>query len=114
MSEQPTQATSGQTTDTSVDGLVPPGAEDYQHDVLEETGDPIFQVAKLASFLDERFPGERSRSNRQAPETPADTAIRLLQSLSASAPLSALERCAEAYCNKPSDHEDEHGWVHNG
>lgn len=109
---EPTQPTSGQTTETAVDGLVPPGATDYAEQ--EETGDPIFEITKLASFLDDAFPGERSRSNRQVPEPVVDTAIRLLQSLSAAAPLSVLSRCPQEYCNRPEGHEGDHGWVHNG
>lgn len=110
-SEQPTQVTSGQTAETSADNLTPVGAPDYS---VDDVDDPTFQVVKLATWLEENFPQERSRSNRQVPESPVDTAIRLLQALSASAPLSVLPRCGEPYCNRPESHEGEHGWVHNG
>lgn len=111
---EPTQPTTGQTVDTASDGLVPPGADAYGPEEVESSGDPIFEVAKLATFLEDTFPEERNRSNRQVPESPVDTAIRLLQALSASAPLSALPRCGEEYCNKPQGHGEVHGWVHNG
>lgn len=110
---EPTQDTAS-TTDTAVDGLVPPGAEEHGPEDVEIGGDPIFEVAKLTVFLEDAFPGERNRSNRQVPESPVDTAIRLLQALSASAPLSVLDRCQAEYCNRPAGHDGDHGWVHNG
>lgn len=108
---QPTSETAGQ-TETAVDGLVPPGAVDFGQ--AEESGDPTFEIARLAAFLDGAFPGEMARSNRQVPESPVEVAIRLLQALSATAPLHVLERCSAEFCNKAEDHQDEHGWVHNG
>lgn len=111
MTDQPTSLTAT-VTDTGTDGLVPPGAESYEHD--EETGDTTYEITKLAMFLQENFPGEMSRSNRQAPEGVVDVAIRIIQGLSASAPLSVLERCEEDYCNRPKGHVGDCGWVHNG
>lgn len=114
MSEQPTQITSGQTAETTEDNLTPLGATPGAPVEFEEVGDPLFDIAKLASFLDEAFPGERDRTNLQQPESVVDTAIRMLQALSASAPLSVLARCGEEYCNRPAGHVGECGVVHNG
>lgn len=108
---QPASENAGQ-TDTTTDGVIPPGAVSYEHD--EESGEPTFEIARLAAFLDTSFPEEMTRSNRQVPESPVDVAIRLLQALSASAPPHVLERCGEEYCNQPQGHRGEHGVVHSG
>jgi hypothetical protein len=111
-SPQPSTVLTGGTTDTAIDAVIPPGAESFEQGT--ETGDPNFALAKLASFLEDFFPEEVRRTNVQVPDSPVDVAIRLLQGLSASAPLSALPRCSEDYCNQPQGHSSEHGWVHNG
>lgn len=109
MSETQTVAS---TTETSNDNLVPPGAEAHEH--VEETGDPTFEIAKLGGFLEENFPEEMRLSNLQVPESAVDVAIRLLLALSSTAPLSAVQRCDQEYCNRPAGHSGDCGWVHNG
>ena len=91
-------------TETTDDNLLPPGAEG----VLGE--DNITQIARLQEFLQTRFPDEVNRTNRQRPETPIETAIRLLDGLSTFGP--EVSRCAEQYCTKPAGHTDAHGVVH--
>lgn len=98
---------SDQTTETSTDNLVPPGMETH---VAPEV-DPWVQTAKLATFLETSFPEEIDLSNRQQPETPVDTAIRLLQGFVAKTPPSQVSRCTESYCNRAAGHTDAHGWV---
>lgn len=107
---EPTQPLTGQTTETSNDNLVPPGMT--AHERVED--DAVLQVTRLAQFLETAFPDEIALSNRQQPEAPVETAIRLLQSFASKTPPSQIERCATEYCNKVSGHTDEHGWVHAG
>lgn len=101
MTDQPAE------TDTSEDNLIPQGQETH----LSVESHAILQVTKLAGFLMEFYPDEVALSNRQTPETPVDTAIRLILSLSATAPRSGLQRCQEDSCNKPQGHQDVCGWV---
>ncbi len=100
-----------QTTDTSNDVLTPPGAEVF--DLPEfETGNPTFEIAKLAAFIDETFPRELDRTNTQVPDSPVDVAIRLLMRLSATAGPHAITRCDQEYCNRPQGHTGDCGIVH--
>lgn len=101
MTDQPAQ------TETSDDNLIPEGQVTH----ISVADHAILQVTKLAGFLIEFYPDEVALTNRQVPETPADTAIRLILSLSATAPRSALQRCQEDSCNKVHGHADVHGWV---
>jgi hypothetical protein len=121
--QEPAQATEGQVTtitqaeaagqqDTSEDGLVPPGATAY---APGHTVPPEHQVLHLEAYLASQFPDEVHRTNYQVPETPVDTAIRLLSGLHAQVAVTNPQaRCPEQYCNKPVGHRDAHGWVHFG
>lgn len=95
-----------QHTGTTEQDLIPPGAE---ADFVTEAAST--QVARLQVFLEDRFPEELIRTNRQAPEGPVDIAIRLLSGLPTSG--TSTERCREQYCNKPKQHLDHHGWIHH-
>ena len=94
-------------TDTTTDNLIPQGALTH----VDVEAHAVLQVTKMAEFLVTNFPNEIALTNRQQPETPVDTAIRLLTSLAAKAPYSALERCKDVTCNKPLGHADIHGWI---
>lgn len=104
------QDTSGQTTETSADNLIPPGAVGHE----PPSYDAWVQTATLAHFLEENFPEEIIRTNLQQPETPVDTAMRLLLALSSQTPPSQVQRCTEPYCNRNAGHHGDHGWVHAG
>jgi hypothetical protein len=103
-------------TDTTTDSLVPPGAEAYEHawhvvaneHVAEQA---VLQVTKLADFLVENFPDEINPSNRQVPETPVDTAVRLLLAFSATNRATQVKWCPETYCNRTRGHGGPCGWV---
>ena len=76
---------------------------------------PPMQVKRLKDYLAESFPDAATTG-----EAPADTAIRLLQGMSAQ-PAAAVEvaaamtaHCTEQYCNQPQGHTGEHGWVNFG
>jgi hypothetical protein len=99
VTDQPVQ------TETSDDNFIPPGAT--SNSMVADHA--VLQVTKLAGFLVENFPDEVALTNRQVPETPVDTAIRLLLSWSAKSP--AIVRCQVDYCNKAVNHQGEHGWV---
>lgn len=80
-----------------------------------KSGAPPMQVKRLKDYLAESFPDAAITG-----EAPADTAIRLLQGMSAQ-PAAAVEvaaamvaRCPEQYCNQPQGHTGEHGWVNFG
>lgn len=95
-----------QQTETSEPDLIPPGAD------MEFVGESATdQVARLQIFLEERFPEEVTRTNRQVKETPVETAMRLLSGLATQGTM--IQRCAEEYCNKSLGHTDHHGWVHH-
>ncbi len=111
MTDTSTQDIAGQ-TETSNDNLIPPGAEAYEALPEFEEGNPTFEIARLAAFLDQTFPGEMDRTNVQVPDGPVAVAIRLLQSLSVTAHPSVLPRCGQEYCNQPQGHLTEHGVIH--
>lgn len=82
---------------------------------------PPMQVKRLRDYLEANHPGAATVG-----EAPADTAIRLLQGISAQ-PAGSAEvveaaeireyvavRCTEPYCNKTEGHLGEHGWVNFG
>lgn len=75
---------------------------------------PGSPTGRLIAFLRTHYPEETGKvvvvGGTQ--EHPADTAVRLLTRLAARG--TAVPRCTEAYCNRPSGHTDEHGWVHTG
>jgi hypothetical protein len=99
VSNQPVQ------TDTTEMDLIPPG-------VLTHVADQaVLQVTMLADFLVENFPGEINLTNYQIPETPVETAIRLLKALTANTVLDRFRRCSEDYCNRTQGHDGVHGWV---
>lgn len=101
-------------TDTTEDSFVPPGATAYPPEdyLIKSVGDDaILQVTALADFLVENFPDEINPSNRQVPETPVDTAVRLLLALSATQKAFPGKRCQAAYCNRPESHDGPCGWV---
>lgn len=104
---EPTQPTTGGVVDTTEGDLVPPGMTTHQR----IADDAIEQVTRLSGFLVKYFPEEIDLSNRQVPETPVDTATRLLLGFISKIPPGQLERCPAEYCNKPKDHQDVHGWV---
>lgn len=68
------------------------------------------QLKRLAAHLEAHYPAEFQRQNLQEPEAVADIAIRLLTQYEASSK-AVVTRCKTEYCNKPSGHRDEHGWV---
>jgi len=77
-----------------------------------EVEDAAHQIARLEAYLNENFPAEVSAPpGHPDPETSVDVAMRLLTKLSAVAHPSQITRCDERFCNKPSGHTDEHGWV---
>lgn len=100
------QETAGQ-VETSNDNLVPPGQITHEHILYDAES----QVEALASFLAEHFPGEVALTNRQVPEAPVETAMRLLMGRQARAD-APTTRCPEMFCNKAVGHSDVHGWVH--
>lgn len=105
----PTQATSGAVHDTTAEGspLATPSAP------ISDPGEALRnphagEVNRLNSFLMRSFPEAMGRTNRQAPESPVDVAIRLLSGLSATG---VHPRCPAEYCNLPAQHDGEHGYV---
>lgn len=107
---EPTQPTSGATQDTTEDNLLLL----TQQALLSRQEDAVVQVTDLVLFLQDAFPEEIGLSNRQVPERPVDTAIRLLKGLSATSPSAVVVRCGEAYCNQPEGHSGDHGMVNYG
>lgn len=99
----------GGTHETAESDLVPPGAHGHEID----NPDPDAEIARLRSYLEERFPDQVDLSNRQVPESPVDIAIRLLSGY-ASVVTNRGARCDHEYCNKPQSHTDAHGWIHYG
>lgn len=93
--------------DTTQDSFIPPGVTDEQVE-----SDAADQLETLIKFLDNHFPGEMQRTNRQVPETPVQTTMRLMLGLSGKANLTAVTRCDEQYCNKTQGHAGVHGMVH--
>jgi hypothetical protein len=91
------------TTDTTVADQASPIQQ-------SKSGAPPMQVARLKAYLAEHW-GEDRDPGRPLGEHPADTAIRLLSGLGATSP-AAPQRCDEPYCNQPSGHTADHGWVH--
>ena len=71
-------------------------------DVPSPQGD---EVATLAAYLALHHPQDVSPT-----EHPATTAVRLLTRYAVQG--TATTRCAEPYCNRPTGHTGEHGWVH--
>lgn len=98
-----------ETHDTTADSFIPPGVTDRLVEM-----DAADQVEALTQFLDRNFPGEMQRSNRQVPELPVETAMRLLLGLAGKANLTSARRCDEPFCNKNAGHADVHGMVHYG
>lgn len=99
------------TTPTADDNFTAPGTPEEPAPVAEFDR---YELQRLEDYLKDRFPTEVGRTNRQRPETPVDTALRLLEGLHAHVPPTQVQRCQEAYCNKPQGHRDSHGWVHFG
>jgi hypothetical protein len=110
----PAQVTSGQTVDTTEDGLPATAPAFMQHGApISDPGEALrnphaADLNRLNSFLMERFPQQMSRTNRPIQETPVDTAIRLLSGLSSTG---VFARCTESYCNLPEAHDGDHGFV---
>lgn len=107
----PAQATSGLVVDTTEEGATPAfmrhGAPIV--DPGEALKNPYAaEVNRLNSFLMEKFPQQMNLSNRQHNESPVSAAIRLLSGMAAGAPMA---RCREQYCNLPSNHDGDHGYV---
>lgn len=105
-----TQGEAAGVTETSADGLTPPGAPTSAPGQVPLS--PQEEIEGLDRFLRTRFPGERERTNRQVPETAVQTAVRLLQALAARTPPTLVQRCQEEFCNQPAGHRGLHGWVH--
>jgi hypothetical protein len=110
---EPTQHNNASTLDTTDGDTIPPGATTH---IVGGPGQAhaVFQISDLQAFLYERFPDEMDLTNRQQPERTVDTAMRLLLSLSATAPASQVTRCPQEYCNQPQGHTTQHGVVHTG
>lgn len=112
--ELPSQMTTGHTTDTSEDGAVVAAPEFMRHNApIADPGEALrnphaAEVNKLNTFLMQKFPREVARTNRQAPESPVDAAIRLLSGMAAG---TAYSRCETEYCNLPKNHDGDHGFV---
>lgn len=107
---EPTQHNNASTVETTEGDTVPPDATAH----VGSRFDSVFQVLDLQAFLEQHFPAEVDLTNRQVPERTVDTAIRLLLSLSVTAPASQVTRCTEEYCNQPQGHTTPHGVVHTG
>lgn len=95
----------GSTHETGEDSFLAPGS------ARQLSKAPSAQVGRLKSYLEENFPDELARSNTQFGEAPADLAIRLLASLTATTPPTQRKRCSVEYCNKNADHKDIHGMI---
>lgn len=111
--QMPVQATSGLTHDTTMEGPSFPPDFIRQGAPIADPGEALrnphaAEINRLNSFLMTSFPTEMNRTNRQAPESPVDVAIRLLQGLGAT---SAGPRCGQQYCNLPLNHDGDHGFV---
>lgn len=112
--QAPMQAVSGATQDTTEEA---PSAFPPFMDHGAPTADPgealrnpfVAEINRLHSFLATRFPKELTRSNTVHGESPVDIAIRLLRGLGSTG---AGPRCAQEYCNLPSGHDGDHGYVH--
>lgn len=111
----PTQATSGQTADTTEETPRLNMPDYMQHGApIADPGEALrnphaAELNRLNSFLMTRFPAETKLQNRQKPETPVDTAIRLLSGLGTQG--TGIKRCGEEYCNLPESHDGDHGYV---
>lgn len=107
----PTQATSGQSADTTEENpslAMPHGAPIA--DPAEAMHNPYAaDVNRLNNFLMTRFPRQMSKTSRPVQESPVDAAIRLLSGLATSG--TGVQRCPEEYCNLPANHDADHGYV---
>lgn len=108
MSAEPTQSTSGATTETSGPDTLPPGMATHLATYVSNDE----QISALVQFLQQAFPDEVALSNRQVPEKPVDTAIRLLTGFMATAKPAAMARCPFEYCNRtPHSPDEPHEWI---
>lgn len=111
----PSQATSGQTHDTTEDNVRLNMPEFMRHNApISDPGEALRnpyagEINKLNSFLMEKFPDQMKLSNRQKNESPVDTAIRLLSGASTAG--MNIQRCGEEYCNLPKNHDGDHGYI---
>lgn len=91
-------------TDTSSQDQIPGTAQ------RPKSGAPPMQLKRLREYLDSAYPYASLPG-----EATVDTAIRLMQGLTAQpgavAEKQAYVRCSQEYCNLPIDHQSEHGWV---
>ena len=96
----------GSSADTGDDNFTPSTQK-------QPSGSPMYQVARLKEYLATSWPDAAAPG-----EHAADTAIRLLQGMTAASnrltevhDVLVSARCETQYCNQPRGHEGEHGWV---
>ena len=111
MSTEPTQSTSGATAETSDFDTLPMGMNSHLATFVSNDK----QISALVEFLQGTFPAEVALSNRQVPETPVATAIRLLTGFQATVTSAAMQRCPAEYCNRtPHSIDEPHEWIVGG